>query len=209
MLISQKIIGIIASVFCFLYFVPYIISILKGKTRPNRASWWIWVTLGVFLCIFYDNSEPGTTLWALAAPVIGQLIIAILSLKYGEGGWSRFDRFCLAGAGISLILRWQSNSDFAAMIFLIAIDILAALPTIKKSYLEPETEDLLTWSLYSIGSLLNLFTINIWSIEKATWPLYVFFVNTIIVVFLLLPQIRTGRLFRRRYVRKTTRASKR
>jgi hypothetical protein len=204
----QKIIGVIASILCFLYFVPYIISILKGKTRPNRASWWIWVTLGVFLCIFYDRSDPGTTLWALAAPVIGQLIVAILSLKYGEGGWNRFDRFCLAGAGISLILRWQSNSDFAAMIFLIAIDVLAALPTIKKSYLEPETEDLLTWGLYSIGSLLNLFTINTWSVEKAIWPVYVFLVNTIIVALLLLPQIQTQLLLKQKRNKKVTKASK-
>ncbi len=191
----QTIIGAIASFLCFLYFVPYIISILKGKTRPNRASWWIWVTLGVFLCIFYDRTDPGTTLWALAAPVLGQLIVAILSLKYGEGGWSRFDRLCLAGAGISLILRWQSNSDFAAMMFLIAIDILAALPTIKKSYLEPDKEDLLTWALYSAGSLLNLFTINEWSIEKTTWPLYVFVVNTIIALLLLRPKVQIKLFF--------------
>jgi hypothetical protein len=208
MLTFQKIIGIIASILCFLYFVPYIISILQGKTKPNRASWWIWTTLGVFLCIFYDRTDPGTTIWALAAPVIGQLIIAILSLKYGEGGWNSFDRFCLTGACISLILRWQSNSDFAAMIFLIAIDILAALPTIKKSYLEPETEDLLTWGLYSMGSLLNLFTIEIWSIETATWPLYVFIVNTIIVVLLLLPKIQAQLLFKKMQTKKATRDSK-
>lgn len=194
MMTWQTIIGSIASILCLIYFFPYIITILQGKTKPNRASWWIWGIFGTILCISYYWTGAGITLWALVTPVIGQLIIAILSLKYGKGGWNRLDRICIICAGISLILWWKFNSPFLALLFSIGIDMLAALPTIKKSFLEPETEDLFAWTMYGIGSLLNLFTIENWSIEKTALPLYVFFLNLTIVLLLLRPK-RQIRLF--------------
>jgi hypothetical protein len=181
----QATIGVIASLLCFLYSVPYIITILRGKTRPNRASWWIWVTIGIIICASYYSTGGGSTIWALACAVIGQLVIAILSIKYGEGGWNRFDRMCLFGAGISLLFWWWFNSPFLAVLINIAIDVMAALPTLKKSYYNPETENIFSWTLYSIGSLLNLLTIEDWSIRLSALPVYIFCVNTAIVLILL------------------------
>jgi hypothetical protein len=185
----QATIGIVASLLCFFYSVPYIITILQGKTRPNRASWWIWVTIGVIICSSYYSTGGGNTIWALVCAVLAQLIIALLSLKYGEGGWNRFDKMCLFAAGISLLLWWWFNSPFIAILFNIAIDFMAALPTLKKSYYEPETENILSWTLYAAGSFLNLFTLEHWSITLSALPVYIFCVNTAIVIILLRPKM--------------------
>jgi hypothetical protein len=185
----QATIGIIASLLCFLYSVPYIIAILQGKTRPNRASWWIWLTIGTIMCVSYYSTGGGSTIWALVCGVIAQLVIAILSIKYGEGGWNRFDRMCLFGAGISLLFWWWFNSPFLAVLINISMDMMAALPTLKKSYYNPETENVFSWMLYSVGSFLNLFTIEHWSITLSALPIYVFCVNTAITVVLLRPKM--------------------
>jgi hypothetical protein len=170
-------------------FVPYIITTLQGKTKPSRVSWWLWVILAVILCASYYSAGAGITLWAFICAGIGQFLVAVLSLKYGQGGWTRLDRVCLAGAGISLFLWWSFNSPTLAILFNIVIDVLAVLPTVRKSFIHPEEENFSAWSLYTAGSFLNLFTIGQWSFEIAVLPIYVFMANAAIVVLLLRPHL--------------------
>ncbi|MBE9207049.1 hypothetical protein IQ244_11055 [Nostoc sp. LEGE 06077] len=181
----QPTIGAIAGFLSILCFVPYIVTILQGKTKPNRATWWIWVILSAVISASYYSTGATNTIWLPVCGGIGQLMIAILSLKYGEGGWSRFDRLCLLGVGMSLLLWWQFNSPLIALLSNILIDFLGALPTIKKSYYEPQTENFLTWSLYLVASTINLFAIESWSVALWAFPLYIFLINTTIVIFLL------------------------
>lgn len=205
----QTFISIAASFFSFLYFVPYLVTVCQGKTRPNRASWWIWGTNGLIMCASYYFSNGATnTLWALFFPVIAQLIIAVLSFKYGQGGWNRFDKICLSSAGVGLVLWWRFNSPLIALALSLVVDFMGALPTIKKSYYEPKTESLVSWFVYGIGTFLNLFTIKNWSIEIAAVPLYVFFINVIIVSLLLLPKVRLYLSRRHKYKRKKMRKRK-
>jgi hypothetical protein len=188
----QFIFGILAGFFSLVCFVPYIVTILQKKTKPNRASWWIWATNGLVLCIGNYAAGANNTIWALICAVIAQTFIAILSIKYGQGGWNRFDRRCLFGSGISFILWRVFNSPLIAILLPLVIDILAALPTLKKSYYEPESEDVLTWILYTIGSLLNIFAITTWSFAIIITPLYVLGINTAIVLLLLRHKIQSS-----------------
>jgi hypothetical protein len=181
----QIIFGILAGFFSLMCFAPYIFTILQGKTKPNRASWWIWATNGWVLCLGNYAAGASNTIWALMCAVVAQLLIAILSIKYGQGGWNRFDRRCLFGSGISFVLWRVFHSPLIAIVLPLLIDILGVLPTLKKSYYEPESEDLLTWMLYAIGSLFNMLAITTWSFAIVITPLYVFLINTILVLLLL------------------------
>jgi hypothetical protein len=181
----QATLGLIAGLLSILCFVPYIISILQGKTKPNRATWWIWVVLSTVISISYYQSGATNTIWLPVFGGIGQLIIALLSLKYGVGGWTSFDRFCLIGVGISLVLWRQFDSPLIALLCNLFIDCLGALPTLKKSYYEPETENLTTWSLYLTGSTVNLFAIERFSFALLVFPIYIFSINAAIVILLL------------------------
>lgn len=186
----QATMGAISGLLSVICFVPYIITILQGKTKPHRATWTIWLILGIVLSASYYSTGAVNTLWLPVCAAFGQFIIVILSIKHGEGGWSRFDRFCLIGVGISLILWWQFNSAFIALLCNLFIDFLGALPTIKKSYYQPETEDLLTWILYLSASSFNLLALENWSFTLSVFPLYIFFVNVIIATLLLRRKVR-------------------
>lgn len=205
----HTIIGIIAGFFSFMGFVPYLITLFQGKTQPNRASWWIWGTLGLILGVSYYSSGARDTMWVPAIYAICQMLIAILSLKYGKGGWNRFDRACLSAAGISLFLWWYFNSPLIAIFINLAIDSLGALPTLKKSYYEPETEDLLSWALFFTANTLNLFAVEHWSAELLAYPLYLFCLSGTIVTLLLRPKIRVKLTSRKRRWRKVGKRKKR
>lgn len=180
----QFIFGLLGSIFTVLCFIPYIITTLKGKTKPNRATWWVWGINGSVLCLGNLAAGADYTVLPLFCAVVAQLYIATLSIKHGKGGWNRFDRRCLAASGISFILWKISNYDLLAIILSLLIDMLAALPTLKKSYYEADTEDLLTYILYSIGGLFTVLAIQNWSFEIAVTPVYVLCINTVIVLLL-------------------------
>lgn len=189
----RNIVGIGAGIFSLLGFVPYIVTILQGKTSPNRASWSIWASLGIVLAVSNYSAGAKETMWLLTAYAFCQITIAVLSLKYGEGGWNTFDRTCLLGAFISIVLWQLFDSPLIAITISIAIDSLGALPTIKKSYLQPETEDLFSWLMFWVAGTLNICALSRWTVELAAQPIYLFSFNSIVVILLSIPIFKSKR----------------
>src|SRR5512134_3661769 len=105
-----ELIGKIAGALSFLAFVPYIASTLRGKTRPNRATWIIWTAVGVSLLTSYAAAGAKETLWLSVANLVAFVFVLILSVKYGEGGWTPFDAACLFGAAFGFLLWWWFDS---------------------------------------------------------------------------------------------------
>lgn len=189
----QFIFGLLGSIFTVFCFIPYIITTLQGKTKPNRATWWVWATNGTVLCLGNLAAGADYTMLPLVCAVVSQLIISILSIKHGEGGWNRFDRRCLIASGVNFILWRILKYDLIAIILPLLIDMIAALPTLRKSYFKPETEDLLTYILYTIGGFFTVLAIQQWSFAIAITPIYVLLINALIV--LLLTRHRTQIIF--------------
>jgi hypothetical protein len=186
----KTILGICAGIFSLLGFIPYLITVLQGKTKPNRASWWIWASLGIILAMSNYSAGARETMWLLASYALCQLVIATLSLKYGEGGWNSFDLTCMLGAGISLLLWWWFNSPLIAITISIAIDSLGALPTIRKSYYEPESEDFFSWLMFWTAGTFNLYALEQWSFALSAQPIYLFCFNSIVLILLLRPKLK-------------------
>lgn len=185
----QATIGIIAGIVGLLGFLPYIITTTQRKTRPNKASWWIWGILGVITGISYYYSGATTTIWVPVAYAICQIITAVLSLKYGEGGWNRLDKLCLAGAGVSLLLWLIFNSPIVALLFTLLIDLFAAIPTVIKSYSNPEQESCFSWNIFLVANTLNMIALDEWSISLAAYPFYLFYLSSTLSILLWLPKV--------------------
>ncbi|MCU0568598.1 MAG: hypothetical protein MUF49_18625 [Oculatellaceae cyanobacterium Prado106] len=181
----QSTVGLFAGLFSILCFIPYIVTTVQGKTQPSRVTWWIWFFLSLIVSATQYSSGAVHTIWLPLGGAIAQFVIAILSLKKGEGEWSRFDQICLLSAMSSLLLWWLFKSPVIAIILNLIADLLGTLPTIKKAYTQPETENSLTWVLYLIASILNLLAIENWSFTSSAFPVYIFLVNSIIVFCLL------------------------
>ncbi len=178
--------GRVAGILALAGGIPYIIAILRKQTKPNKATWWIWTVVGFTLGASYYSSGADHTIWVPVSYIIGPFVVAILSLKYGEGGWTRFDRICLLGAVISVALWWMSNSPLIALCINLFIDFMGALPTIRKSYYKPEGEDRSAWIIFLIGNTVNLFAVEKWTFAIAAYPIYMFVADCLIVTLLLL-----------------------
>ncbi len=182
----KVVLGVIAGIIALLAYVIYVVSILRGKTKPNRATWWIWAFMGLVVGISYDAAGAVNTIWVPYVEFIGPLSVALLSIKYGEGGLNnKTDLICLFGAIFSIILWIIFNNPVVALVTSLAIDSFAIVPTIKKSYLRPEGEDFWAWFGTGLADSLNMFAVEKFTFAILLYPIYML-VSDLIIIFVLL-----------------------
>ncbi len=178
--------GLVAGILSFLAFVLYYISIVRGTTIPNRATWLILTIVGVLVSLSYYSVGAIETMWVPICNVIGTAIAFLLSIKYGESKWSTLDMVCISVSILSVIIWGLTKTAILVLLINIFIDFLGVLPTIKKSYLNPKSESYLPWLVTTISCVLNIFAIQDWRFSIFVYPIYMLVFNGIITLPLLL-----------------------
>ncbi|HEX4044379.1 MAG TPA: hypothetical protein VHZ76_01770 [Gammaproteobacteria bacterium] len=178
-----ELLGIIAGILAIGGYIPYVISIFQRKTIPNRATWFIWTIVGGLLAFSFFAEGDQRAIWLPMGYFVGPLIVAILSLRYGYSNWTKLDKICLVVAILSLLPWLLSNDATLTLLINVLIDMTGAIPTLVKSYREPETEDFLSWTIFFIANALEVFVITNWNLA-AIYPIYLFLLAGSIVVFL-------------------------
>lgn len=164
--------------------LSYLTGTVKGKIQPNKISWFLWSLAP--LIAFTAEIKQGVGLQSLTTFMVGfmPLLIFIASFANKKAYWKlgKFDIACGVLSILGLILWSITRIGNIAIIFSILADGLAALPTIVKAYRKPESENYLIYLTAIIGSGITLLTIQVWTIAQYAFPLYILFIDVVIVV---------------------------
>jgi hypothetical protein len=176
------VLGIASAVVNTIGLVPYLRDIFRHKTKPERATWWIWLTLNMIA--FFAQLAAGAT-WSLGL-MAGQLLavglIAVLSLRFGYGHFHRKHYLSLAFAAIGVVLWRLTNDPLIALVVVIVVDFVAFYLTITKTWHAPDTETLSAWIFASIAGLCGLLAVGDYGdATKVIYPLYIFVGNSFLV----------------------------
>lgn len=169
---------IIAAVLGFVQAIPYIVSILRGITKPSRVAVIIWVLMDSV--VFVGLVTVG---WSGAAAlrlgfVVTQIIVAFLLPKYGVGGKSKFDLICF-GIGIIAVIGWIiihqafAHAHYGAIFAVVLTSgalAIGNLNLILKLIKVPLSEDITAWGMTLIAALLTTVTLKL---TAAAWVGYV------------------------------------
>jgi len=140
----------------------YIFAIVRGDTRPNRVTWFIWM-LAPFIAVFAQLAEGvGLSTLIVFMGGVGPLIILISSFTNQNAYWQTtpFDWVCGALALIGLVGWWLTKDGDIAIFFSIATDFCAALPTVRKSYIHPQSENGVTYLLAFLSNVIGLLCVQ-------------------------------------------------
>jgi hypothetical protein len=173
-MIDEKFV-ILAAVINLIGSTNYVINTIKGKTQPNRVTWFLWALAP--LIAFGAMIDKGVGLSALMTFMVGfgPLMVFIASFVNKKSVWkiTRFDLTCgalsLGGLGLWLLTK---EGD-VAIFFSIIADALALLPTLVKSWKAPETESSLIFLNGSISAVITLLTLNTFTFAYYGFPLYI------------------------------------
>lgn len=178
--------GYISALLSITAIVPYVRDIFLLKTKPERASWFIWTVLG-FIAFFSQMAKGATdSLWLTAGQTLAVLTILLLSVKYGADGLTSRDIKALIAASIGLIIWYVTKEAVWALLIVIAIDSVGTLLTAIKSYENPESETLSTWIISGTSGIFGALAVGALNPVLLAYPLYIVIANYTIVLTLLL-----------------------
>ena len=165
----------------------YLKSIIYGSTRPNLVSNFIW-TLAPFLGTFFQiKAGAGLSALVIFMAGFGPLIVMIVSLIRKNAYWklNNFDLMCGLFSLAALLIYIFTQNLGISILFAIASDALAYIPTIRKVWVSPESE---AWFIYVggiISNILVLLTIKDWIFTIYAFSISIMILNSVVVFGIL------------------------
>ena len=185
-------------------FLPYIRDTIWHHTRPLRATWLIWSVLSS-ISFVTNLSEGATTSLAFLASQTGfTLLIFVLSLRYGLGGFlEKGDGQILLLATFGLLLWALTDSAIYALMMSIMVSALGGMATISKVYHYPDSESTTCWAMSIVAAILGILSVGSLDPVLLAYPVYLLVLYGSILAAILLAKAR------KRHVQRTVFVSSR
>lgn len=175
----------------------YVRDMRRGDTRPNRVTWLLWAVAP--LLAFAVEIRSGVGLRALMTFTVGfgPLVVFAMSFSRSSGPWRLrpLDYLCATLSVLGTLAWLATRQGWVALAASIAADGLAALPTVVKSWRQPESESANVYVGSMANAGLTLLTVRHVSAPVVAFPLYILVLTTLQV---LLVAGRAGPRLRRR-----------
>ncbi len=166
----------------------YIRSMARGGARPNRVSWLMWSIAPLIATSAEITKGVG---WA-ALPVFMNgfcpLLILLSSLAVKKSYWklTKFDYACGLLSAAALVIWAITKTPEIAIIFAIASDGLAAVPTLRKALHSPRSESVWPYAIGIFSGLTAFGVINTWIFSAYAFPAYLVAINLLLSSAVLL-----------------------
>lgn len=178
----KVVLGIIAALFALASAFLYIRDIFRGNTKPHVYTWLMWfiVTVIAFAGQVYAGGGPGS--WATGVTAFYTFFVVLLTFKYGTKDITLFDTFCLA-LSFSALLPWLLvHSALWSVILATATDVIAFLPTIRKTWHAPKSESLGSMFFDALKHSLSIASLQTYSVTTWLFPVGVLVAKIVIIV---------------------------
>lgn len=158
----------------------YIKQTLKGETKPNRVTWLMWSIAPLIGTAAAISDGVGLAILPVFMSGFAPLLVFIASFKNKKAYWKleRFDYICGALSILALILWAISKQPIIAIIFSIAADLFAAVPTFVKSWKHPQTESVEAYSTGIFNALTSFFALKTFAFSELAFPIYLVLLNS-------------------------------
>jgi hypothetical protein len=177
---------IIAAVASLLASFVYIRTMFVGGTKPNRISWLMWAIAPSIATAAALSNGVGWAVLPVFMAGFSPFLIFITSFFAKKAYWklSTFDYACGTLSAIALIMWWLTKDPNVAIVFAIASDALAAIPTLTKAWTNPETESVWPFIIGVFGAASSLAVATLWIFSEYAFPSYLIIVNIIVLLAL-------------------------
>lgn len=147
--------GTISTVLAIYSAVPYIRSVMNGKTKPDRLGWLVFTIMNgmVFFAQFFSGGRS-STLVSLAFFLFSATVFLLSFLK-GTTSSTKTTKLLFVFAMITMIIWALTKNNDIAIWLTVLIDLFATAIIILKTRKHPGTENVESWV---IGTLAYVFS---------------------------------------------------
>lgn len=184
--------AIIAGIFAFLGAIPYVMDVIRRKTKPHIVSWFTWTLLLIVATSAAFAAHQTRSALLTLGDTMGTLLVLALGIKHGIAKFNWFDGVCQLGVIIGLVLWLVFDSPAIAITASICVDFIASLPTIKHSWQSPQEETWQAFGLAVVASSLTLLSLNVFKVTSLAFPVYLLLANLALVVVVIYRRRKLG-----------------
>lgn len=179
-----EVLVVTASVFALVGNIPYLVNVLRKKVQPHPYTWFVWTLVSGI--VFFGQVAKGAGIGAVPTFVaeVFTLIIFLLSLKYGFKNIQRIDIYFFIFALLGIIPWILTKDPTISVIVAVSIDLIAFVPTLRKTWKYPSTESSLLYSMNVLRHILTLFSLQAYNIATTLHSIAMIATNTLMVIFL-------------------------
>jgi len=157
----------------------YLYETIVGKAQPNRITWLLW---GIFpMVIFVAQRAQGVEGLSWASFVAGfmPLLVFAASFYNKKAYWKSEPRdyYLMAAAVIGIILWAITKNPNLALLFSLLADMLAAVPTLIKSYRHPRSESWIAYAISTFGFGISFLSVQTYTFADTAFVAYLFILN--------------------------------
>lgn len=184
--------AIVAALLAIVGNVPYIRDVLRGKVQPHAYTWLVWTLVSGIT--FLGQIAKGAGIGALptAASEVFTLAIFLLSLRYGFKNPSFSDKVFLAVALVGLVPWFFTSDPTWSIVIVVGIDLVAFIPTLRKTWRNPGTEHRLLYSMNVARHGLALFSLQAYNVATTLHSIAMILTNGLMTIFISLKSKRVA-----------------
>ena len=185
-------IAIIASLLAVVGNVPYLRDIIRKRVQPHPYTWLVWTIVSCI--IFFGQIAKGAGIGAIptAASEIFTVIIFFFSLQYGFKTIRKIDTLFLVIALLGIIPWILTKDPTVSVIIAVSIDLIAFVPTIRKTWSHPETETPMLYSMNVLRHILMLFSLQAYNLATTLHSIAMITTNSLMTVLIKRKRVVTG-----------------
>ncbi len=198
----QVLIVMIASLLAIVGNISYLRDAFSGRVKPHPYTWFIWSI--VSMTTFFGGLAKGAGIGAIPTGIAEAftIIIFLFSLKYLFRDRARHiratDHYFLAAALLGLIPWALTKDPTVSVVIVVGIDVIAFMPTLRKTWMHPETEKPLLYGMNVGRHALTLLSLGSYNIATTIHSIAMIITNTLMVLFMRKKAARSGVVHRER-----------
>ena len=180
----KDVLAMIAAVLAVAGNLPYIRDAFKRRVKPHPFTWLVWTIVSAV--VVFGQIAEGAGIGALPAAVAGAFttIIFLFSLQYGFKYVQKSDKYYLAAALLGIIPWLVFKNPTISVIIAVSIDLIAFVPTLRKTYLHPETETPILYGSNVLRHILTLFSLQAYNIATTLHSIAMIITNSTMVILI-------------------------
>ncbi len=178
---------IIASIFAIIGNVSYLRDVFQGKTIPHPYTWFIWSI--VSLTTFFGGIVKGAGIGAIPTGIAEgfTVIIFLFSLQYlfkKNNHIQPIDNYFFIAALLGLIPWIITRDPTISIIVMVCIDVIAFIPTLRKTWKHPDTEQPILYEMNVARHILTLASLGSYNIATMLHSVVMIITNITMTVFI-------------------------
>lgn len=182
--------GLVAALMAASSAYVYVRDIFRGNTKPHIYTWLIWSIVTTIGFLGQWVSGGGAGAWATGVTAVYTIGVFFLALRYGTPDINNFDKVCL-GLALIAILPWLLVKNLLLSVILATFtDIVAFLPTIRKTWQAPRSESLGSMFFDAAKHSLSIASLQSYSLTTWLYPLGVLGAKIVIITEIIFRRLR-------------------